>query len=98
MSTAHDTRTQTHDTPQGGSRKPLLGKVVVVTDAGRGFGRLLAGAFADASAQLVLTGRDAEALEGTATEVRARGNPVLAVLGDITDTARYRLGTPAASR
>jgi 3-oxoacyl-[acyl-carrier protein] reductase len=52
----------------------LSGKVALVTGAGRGIGRSISLALADAGARLFLTARTADQLEGTAREIRARGH------------------------
>ena len=51
------------------------GRLVVVTGAGRGIGRVTALAFAEHGAALVLVDRNANDLEATAREVLAAGAP-----------------------
>jgi 2-deoxy-D-gluconate 3-dehydrogenase len=63
----------------------LGGKVAVVTGAGRGIGRSLALALAQAGADVVLAARSADQLESVAKEVQAEGRRALAVPTDITD-------------
>ncbi len=65
----------------------LAGKAVVVTGGGKGIGRGIAQAMAQCGADLVIAGRDAAALEQTATALRQTGAQVLAVAGDITVAA-----------
>src|SRR5439155_20333604 len=60
---------------------------VLITGAGRGIGRVLALAFADAGANVVAAGRTAKDLEATAAEVRERGRQALAVPTDVTSVA-----------
>ncbi|MFZ1468737.1 MAG: SDR family NAD(P)-dependent oxidoreductase [Paracoccaceae bacterium] len=61
----------------------LAGKRVLVTGGGSGAGAALALAFADAGAQVVISGRRAEALADTA----ARHAAIRAVQADVTDEA-----------
>lgn len=63
----------------------IRGKTALVTASSKGLGRACAMALAEAGVHLVLNARGAEALEATATEIRARfGVQVQAVAGDIT--------------
>jgi NAD(P)-dependent dehydrogenase (short-subunit alcohol dehydrogenase family) len=62
----------------------LKGKAVVVTGGGRGIGRGISRAMAQAGANVVLTGRNAEALNATAAEVRALGVQAVPLPSDIT--------------
>ena len=52
----------------------LSGQVALVTGAGRGIGRSISLALANAGARVFLTARTADQLEGTASEIRARGH------------------------
>lgn len=61
----------------------LKGKTVVVTGGGRGIGRGITRAMAQAGADLVITGRSAAPLEETAIELRALGAMVAVVATDI---------------
>jgi gluconate 5-dehydrogenase len=51
----------------------LDGKRALVTGASRGLGRSMALAFAEAGADVIITGRTQETLDATAAEIRARG-------------------------
>lgn len=66
----------------------LHGKTVVVTGGGKGIGRGIALALARCGAQVVISGRDAQALQSTVAELLVLGEPwgarALAVPGDIT--------------
>jgi len=62
----------------------LNGKVAVVTGAGRGIGRSVAIALAEAGADVALASRTASQLEETAEEVRARGRRSLPIPTDVT--------------
>ena len=63
----------------------LDGRVVAITGAGAGLGRAYARACADAGALLVLGDLDGDALERTATGIRADGGEVTTVAGDVVD-------------
>jgi NAD(P)-dependent dehydrogenase (short-subunit alcohol dehydrogenase family) len=68
----------------------LSGKVALVTGSSRGIGRGIALALADAGCNVVLTGRDAGALDAVAAAARPRGVKAVAVPLDLTAP-----GTPA---
>ncbi len=55
------------------SRFSIAGKKVVITGASRGIGEAIAEVLAEAGAELVLSGRDEEALRDTAAKVEAKG-------------------------
>ncbi|MGY1605135.1 SDR family NAD(P)-dependent oxidoreductase [Geodermatophilus sp. SYSU D00815] len=67
------------------SDRPLLGKVAIVTGAGRGLGRAMALALADAGADVALAARSKDQLDEVAAEVGRRGRRGLAVPTDVTD-------------
>ena len=65
----------------------LDGKRLFVTGGSRGFGRVIALAAAEAGADIVLNGRDPDALARTAGEVRERGRQAWTFPGDIAQPA-----------
>ena len=69
----------------GETRMLLDGKVAIVTGIGPGLGRDIALLFAEHGAKLALGARNAERLEGVASEARSRGADVIAVPTDVTD-------------
>ena len=80
----------------------LSGRVALVTGAGRGIGRSIALALAEAGARLFLAARSADQLQKVAEEIRARGGEAdyLAAdlsgaegVGDVFDGLRRRYGS-----
>lgn len=77
----------------------LEGKTVVVTGGGKGIGHGIAMAMARCGAQVVVSGRDAAALEAVVADMTALGVAALAVPGDITrGDDRQRLVAAAQER
>lgn len=64
----------------------LDGKVAIVTGAGRGIGAGCALAFAEAGADVVVSARTAEQLEGVAAQIGALGRRAIVVPADLNDT------------
>lgn len=60
------------------------GKTVLITGASYGLGEQFAHSFADAGADLVLTARSADLLEGVAEVCRAKGSKVTVEVGDVS--------------
>ena len=58
---------------------------IFVTGGGRGIGRAIALAFAEADAIVVIASRTAVQLESTAAEIRARGGDAIPLTMDVTD-------------
>lgn len=72
-------------------------KVVLVTGSGRGFGAVLAQAFADEGAHLVVHyNSSAQGAEAVAAGVRAKGRRAMLVKGDIASLAEVQAMTAAA--
>jgi NAD(P)-dependent dehydrogenase (short-subunit alcohol dehydrogenase family) len=68
-------------------RLRLDGKRLFITGGSRGLGREMALAIADAGADVVLTGRDADSLARTAEEVRRLGRQAFTLQADLADPA-----------
>ena len=69
------------------SRFRLEGRVALVTGAGRGIGRSVAYALAQAGAEVWLVARTYDQIEQAAAEIRASGGRAQAVACDVTDSA-----------
>lgn len=63
----------------------LDGKRLFITGGSRGLGREMAVAIADAGADVVLVGRDAESLEKTACDIRELGREAWTIQADVGD-------------
>jgi gluconate 5-dehydrogenase len=61
----------------------LAGKRALITGASRGLGRSMALALAEAGADIIITGRTQETLDGTAEEIRAVGRQVWTFKADM---------------
>ncbi|WP_454788942.1 SDR family NAD(P)-dependent oxidoreductase [Mycolicibacterium lutetiense] len=70
--------------------------VAVITGAGSGIGRALAGSFAAAGARVVAADLDAESAEQTAVQIRAAGGEALGVQADASSTADIEALTATA--
>ncbi|MFK5583074.1 SDR family NAD(P)-dependent oxidoreductase [Serinicoccus sp. LYQ131] len=68
----------------------LTGRTALVTGATRGLGRAFATALAEAGADIVVHGRDADLAAEVAEEIRGLGRTATVVLGDLTDSAGVR--------
>jgi gluconate 5-dehydrogenase len=62
----------------------LAGKVAIVTGSGRGIGRAIALALAEAGADVVLTSRTREEIENVASEVRKLNRRALPIVADVS--------------
>lgn len=74
----------------------LDGKTAVVTGAGRGLGRAMALALAEAGCEIVAAARTREQIDETASLVRATGRKCLVAPTDITDPASVQAMVEAA--
>ncbi len=70
----------------------LDGRVALVTGAGRGIGRALAGGLAAAGATVVLNGRNERTLGTAAAEIAASGGKTAIGVFDVTDRAAVAAG------
>src|SRR5258708_12940326 len=68
----------------------LSGRRAVVTGAGRGIGRSIALALAQAGADVAVTARTQGEIEQLAAEIRAMGRQSLAVPCDVTDSEQVK--------
>ena len=68
----------------------LTGKVALVTGAGRGLGRAMAGGLAAAGARIVAAGRTAADVEAAAEEIREAGGEAIAIPFDAVSRAENR--------
>ena len=68
----------------------LVGKVAIVTGAGRGIGRAIALAYAGAGAAVACAARTAAEIAVVAAEIEAVGGRALAVPTDVTDPAQVQ--------
>ena len=62
----------------------VAGKVIVITGAGSGFGRILATMTASLGARVVASDVDADSVQATVAEIEAAGGQALAVPADVT--------------
>jgi NAD(P)-dependent dehydrogenase (short-subunit alcohol dehydrogenase family) len=63
----------------------LAGQTVLVTGAGRGFGKAIALGLAAEGAAVTVTARSKDQLDATVAEVEGSGGRALAVTGDVTN-------------
>ena len=65
----------------------LAGKKALVTGGGRGLGRAIALALAEAGADVAITARTKSQLADAASEIEARGRKAAPIVCDVTDPA-----------
>ena len=64
---------------------PLAGQVAIVTGSGRGIGRAIALAYAQAGAHVVVTARTRSQIDSVRDEIVATGGTAIALTSDVTD-------------
>jgi NAD(P)-dependent dehydrogenase (short-subunit alcohol dehydrogenase family) len=72
------------------SQHDLTGKVAIVTGGGRGIGRSIAHALADAGADVALVGRQREFLDEVATEIEGKGRTARVYTADLKHVSEIR--------
>ena len=72
------------------SEQSLKNKVAVVTGAGRGIGKSIAMAFAEAGADLAICARSADEIENTQAEIEGLGRRCVGATLDISDPAQTK--------
>jgi NAD(P)-dependent dehydrogenase (short-subunit alcohol dehydrogenase family) len=82
--------------PDYASRLSLANQGALITGASRGLGAAIAAVFADAGADLVITGRDAAGLAATRQVVERRGRRCLSVEADLRSVDGPRLAAAKA--
>ena len=76
----------------------LNGKVALITGGGTGIGEATAKIFAAEGAQVAITGRRKDVLEGVAKSIVSNGGKVLVVAGSVTDEAHVQSAVDQAVR
>jgi NAD(P)-dependent dehydrogenase (short-subunit alcohol dehydrogenase family) len=77
-------------------KKPISEQVVLVTGASSGLGRAIARLAGERGAKVVVTARNAEALDNCVGEIERAGSEALAVPGDVADQAHVERAVEAA--
>ena len=67
----------------------LDGQRALVTGAGRGLGRVIAGAFAASGAHVTLSARSSDEIEEAANDIRNAGFHAEVMVADVTDVRRF---------
>jgi NAD(P)-dependent dehydrogenase (short-subunit alcohol dehydrogenase family) len=69
-----------------------MSRTVVVTGGGRGIGRVIALAFAEPGAHIVITSRTESQLEKAAADIKAKGADVTTIVMDVSDEGSVAYG------
>ncbi len=77
--------TSLSNTPDGGNEMPLAGQVAIVTGAGRGVGRAIAGEVAAAGAAVAVSARSRDAIKTTVEAIVQAGGRAIPIVADVTD-------------
>ena len=72
-------------TTNSDSQRPLAGQVAIITGGGRGIGRAIAIAYAEAGASVCVTARTSAEIDKVAAEISEVGGRSLAVTCDVSD-------------
>lgn len=83
-------------TEQPTPARPLSGRTAFVSGGGRGLGRAIATALADAGAAVIVASRSADQLDDVVQDVRSRGGVALAVTADLRDGESVSAAVSAA--
>lgn len=86
------------ETTTDGARRPLAGRVVLITGGGSGIGRATAELLAASGAAVALTGRRAQPVEEAAAAIEAAGGRALALPGDAASEDDVASAVDAAAR
>jgi NAD(P)-dependent dehydrogenase (short-subunit alcohol dehydrogenase family) len=78
------------------AKKPLREQVVIVTGASSGLGRAIARLAGERGAKVVVTARNAEALDACVAEIEDAGSEALGVPGDVAERAQVERAVAAA--
>lgn len=76
--------------------KPLAGQVALITGAGRGIGRAIALAYAEAGAAVACVARTQSEIDDTAAQIQAAGGRGIALPVDVADQPAVQAMTAAA--
>lgn len=74
-------------TTDSDSQQPLAGQVAIITGGGRGIGRAIAIAYAEAGAIVCVTARTASEIDKVATDITEAGGRAFAITCDVSDRA-----------